>query len=143
MTLKNDLFNSNFNFEDIINLFIRDSFIADSKFVPVKYSNHTYPYDSYETEDSVHINIVAVDLDNDDIKVFIENDILSVSSNKKDDDKNKIYFHQKIASRSFNYQFKVDSKYDLDKINIKLEKGLLKISIPISNDKKKREISIH
>ena len=59
------------------------------------------------------------------------------------DSDNKDYIHKGIARRAFNLGWKVSPKYNLKKIDAKMENGLLSILVPIEPDAKPVEIKIN
>ena len=132
------------NLEDLCNVLIKDHYTTESSFKPIQYSKLNYPYDLYETDYGIYIEIAAIGIDKDDINVSIENNKISFIYDKLDkDEKERNYFHKRIINKSFNFTYKVDSKFDLKNINVSLDKGLLKVFIPISKDKKKIEVKIN
>jgi HSP20 family protein len=112
---------------------------------------YDYPVDILETPKGLQIEIAAVGLDKQDIKIKIEdNDILRVVYFKKErqlsdeaitaDDPS--YIHRGITRRSFNLGWKVSAKFDLEKLEAKLDKGLLIIQIPFSEKSEPKTIQI-
>ena len=111
-----------------------------------------YPVDILESEhDGLIIEIAAVGADKEDIKINVENsDILRISyerktlelseeAQKKADDS---YIQRGIARRSFNFGWKVSSKFDLELLQARLDKGLLRIEIPFSQKGSIKSIEI-
>ena len=100
-----------------------------------------YPVDIYETENGLCFELAVVGLDREDLDILVESDTLRVTHDgKKDNERN--YIQRGIARRSFDLAWKVASKFDLSKLNAKLDKGLLIIDVPYSESKAPKKISI-
>lgn len=127
-------------------VFFRDAFNSSNKFFQSIIDDSfkmTYPVDIFSDDNGIEIDIAVVGADKDDISIEIENDILTVSYKKQDDQNtNRYYYKRGIAKRSFSFAWKI-SKGDLDNIDVSLDKGLLKIFIPwIKEQKKSRTVKI-
>ena len=93
--------------------------------------------------------IAAVGLEKKDIELQVEDgNCLKVSytkpnieSNNSDIDAGE-YIHKGIAKRSFNLGWKISPKFDLTKIDAKMENGLLTISVPITEESRPKSIKI-
>jgi len=101
-----------------------------------------YPVDIYETTNGLEIDIAAIGLDRPDIKIDIKDDVLSVSHIKETKTNDDNYAYRGITQKSFNLAWRINEKFDLSKTNATLEKGLLKISIPIAPEKKSKQIEV-
>lgn len=121
-----DLFNTNGLFQDIW-----------SKPKPTI----SYPLDVKETGDGLEIDVAAVGLEKKDIDIEIkEGNILCISHQSlKNAD---VYIYKGITNKSFNLAWKISSKFDLSKINAKLDKGLLQIRIPVSPEKETKKVEV-
>jgi HSP20 family molecular chaperone IbpA len=100
-----------------------------------------YPVDIYETENGLCFELAVVGLDKEDLEIQVEGDTLRVTHDGKQDQE-RIYIARGIARRSFDLAWKVASKFDLSKLNAKMDKGLLLIDIPYSESKAPKKISI-
>jgi len=100
-----------------------------------------YPVDIYETENGLRFELAVVGLDKEDIQILIESDTLRVTHDKKEED-NKSYLQRGIARRSFDLAWKVAAKYDLAKLEAKLDRGLLILDIPLSEEKAPKKVTI-
>jgi HSP20 family protein len=134
------IFKPNFFVEDTIDIFFKDLFDNSNKFFQSVLDNSVklnYPIDIKETKNGLEIDIVAIGLDKQDIKVEVENNILRVSYDKpatqKDND--VVFYKRGITRKSFNFAWQI-SKCDMDAIDVKLDKGLLQIFIPWKEEKK-------
>jgi hypothetical protein len=83
-------------------------------------------------------------LPKDDVKVDIEDDILKISYNKPEEEKelHPGTIHRGLSKKSFSLGYKISAKYDLSLALAKLEDGLLEISIPIAEKAKPKTIKI-
>ena len=108
-----------------------------------------HPVDIILKEESMVFEIAAVGLEKKDIELQVEDgNCLKVSytkpnieSNNSDIDAGE-YIHKGIAKRSFNLGWKISPKFDLTKIDAKMENGLLTISVPITEESKPKTIKI-
>lgn len=127
-------------------LLFRNFFETESFFKPVVDSRPKYPVDIYETDEGLQFDIAVVGLDENDINIeIIDGDTLSISYNKnefEDSEYEQRYIHQGIAKRSFKLGWKISHKFDLNKIEATVEKGLLNIFIPCAEETKPKSITI-
>lgn len=102
--------------------------------------------DVYQTDDAVVVEAPLAGVNSDDVKVGIENGILTISgSSKKEhevDDKN--YYRKEVRSGAFYREIVLPAKVSEDKINAEFDDGMLKITCPKIQDKKstKTEVKI-
>jgi HSP20 family protein len=123
------------------------NFFDDDFFSPLPALKKTsYPVDIYETNDSLNIDIAAVGLDKSDIKIDITDGVLKVSHKKEDKKDIKTfkdkYEYRGITKKSFDLAWRINDKFDLSKTEAELEKGLLKIKIPLAPKKQPKEIEV-
>jgi HSP20 family molecular chaperone IbpA len=77
------------------------------------------------------------------VKIDIKDDVLTVSHAKEaSTEKEGKYAYRGITQKSFKLAWRINEKFDLTKTKASLEKGLLKITIPIAPEKKPKEIEI-
>ena len=101
-----------------------------------------YPVDIYETENGLRFELAVVGLDKEELEIQVEGDTLRIQHENQLDDSERIYLQRGIARRSFDLAWKVASKFDLTKLDARLEKGLLVIDIPTSETKAIKTIKI-
>jgi HSP20 family protein len=103
-----------------------------------------YPVDIYETDNGLCFELAVVGLDKEDLEIQVEGDTLRVTHEGRNNDENEIinYIARGIARRSFDLAWKVASKFELNKLTAKLDKGLLIIDIPYAESKVPKKISI-
>jgi len=85
-----------------------------------------------ETETGYNIEIAAPGLEKDEMKITVDNSILTISSSKKDNSKEKKlnYLKKEFGYSSFSRSFKLPEKAEIDKIEASHKNGILFISIP-------------
>jgi HSP20 family protein len=90
------------------------------------------PVNIHETADAYHLEINAPGRNKEDFKIAVENGLLTVSFEKKEENKTEDYktIRKEFASRSFKRSFSVDEKIETNNIQAKYENGLLKLLLP-------------
>jgi HSP20 family protein len=103
-----------------------------------------HPLNIFYDDTGLHFEVACTGLTKDDVKVDIEDDILKISYNKPEEEKETHpgAIHRGLSKKSFNLGYKISSKYDLSKSDGKLENGLLEIFIPITEKAKPKTIKI-
>ena len=102
-----------------------------------------YPVDIYETETGLRFELAVVGLDKSDIDILVESDILRITHDKQiTEEVEKSYLQRGIARRSFDLAWKIASKFNLAKLDAKLDKGLLIIDIPYAEEKAPKKVTI-
>ena len=103
----------------------------------------SYPVDIYETEKGLRFELAVVGLTESDLDIHVEGDTLRVKyKNPKTDELNIKYLQRGITRRSFDLAWKIASKFDLNKLDAFLDKGLLILDIPFADEKAPRKIEI-
>jgi len=132
---------TNFSEWDIL---FHNFFHPASGFGSASHTKQPHPLNIYYDETGLHFEVACTGLTKDDVKVDIEDDILKISYEKPEENK-QIHpgtIVNGLAKRSFNLGYKISSKYDLSKADGKLENGLLTIFIPITEKAKPKTIKI-
>ena len=90
------------------------------------------PVNIHETKDAYHIELSAPGLNKEDFKINVEEGLLTISFEKKEETKSDDYktVRREFAQRSFKRSFTVDEKTDVDNIQAKYEQGVLKLHLP-------------
>jgi len=97
-----------------------------------------------EKEKEFVVEVSLPGLKKDDVKIDLENDILTISSQKKEstEDKNDNYYRKEFHYGECDRSFTVPKNIDRDQISAKMEDGILTITLPkIEPDAKKNESS--
>ena len=123
-------------------ILIKDFFNSDTEFRPAHQTKINHPVDIYEADDGLNIDIACVGLTKKDIEITVEGDILKVEYNRDKSKKDESYVHRNIAKRSFNLGWRISRRFDLSKLNAKLELGLLQLSAPLTEDNKPKTVTI-
>jgi HSP20 family protein len=108
-----------------------------------------YPVDIIENKDGLEIDIAAIGLEKSDFKIDIKDDVLSISYINQDTSEQKVqkqnsrvFAYKGITRKDFNFAWRINDKFDLTKTQAELDKGLLKIFIPLAPEKKTKEIEV-
>lgn len=92
-----------------------------------------------ESTDAFEVELAAPGLDKKDFNIELNNDMLTISSEKRIE--NEIKEGQQFARREFSYQsfsrsFTLPNTVDNEKIRAKYENGILRVSIPKKEEAK-------
>jgi HSP20 family protein len=102
--------------------------------------------DVREDENGLKVVVELPGLSADDVSVSVENGILSISGEKKQEseegDSESNYHLVERRYGQFERTFRLPRGVDSDKVKAKFENGLLSIEIPKSEKAKKRQIAI-
>ena len=123
-------------------LLFKNFFDTDTSFQSHVDNKPKYPCDLFTTDDGLNIEIAAVGLDKKDIKIEAAENQINISYEKTEDDSSVDYIHRGIAKRSFNLGWKISPKFNLNRVDAKMDKGLLTIFIPIADEAKPKAITI-
>ena len=119
--------------------FYLDDFFDDFTPMP-KMPRMDMKCDIYEKGGNVHIELDVPGFDKNDIKLDVEDGILTVEATreneKEDEDKN--YYRKERVFGSFKRQFTVGNIKE-DEINAKFNNGVLKISFPKEEKKETKK----
>jgi HSP20 family molecular chaperone IbpA len=114
-------------------ILVRNFFDTETPFHPLHSVKLKHPVDVYEDGDGLHLEVACTGLTKEDVLINIEGDILRVSYEKGNDEPaNRDYHYSGIAKRSFNFGYKVNNRFNLSKVDAKMENGLLNITVPYS-----------
>jgi HSP20 family molecular chaperone IbpA len=106
-------------------------------------SKINYPVDIYEIGNGLRFELAVVGLDQDDLEILVEGDTLRISHDRKKADDVRPYIQKGIARRSFDLAWKVAAKFDLTQLTATMDKGLLIIDIPLSEERAPKKIAIN
>jgi len=100
-----------------------------------------------ENSDTFMIEVAAPGLDKSDFKIDINNNVLTISSEKesKQEDEKEKYIRREFSYSTFQRSFSLPDSVNQDKIKANHKDGILKIDIPKrdeAKEKPKREIKI-
>jgi HSP20 family protein len=97
------------------------------------------PLNIEETENSYILELIAPGLEKKDLQISIADDLLTVSFKHSEESKqeNRKWLTQQYMRREFSRTFTLDKSVNTEKIEANYENGILKISIPKSEQTKK------
>ena len=101
-----------------------------------------YPVDIYETENGLRFELAVVGLNQEDLDILVEGDTLRITHDRKTADVERPYIQKGIARRSFDLAYKVAAKFDLSSLTATMDKGLLIIEVPTSEERAPKKIEI-
>lgn len=126
-----------------------DDFFGDNWLLPRKYQNSTPAVNIMENEDAYSIEVAAPGYAKADFKVHVDNNVLSISVDKKEEHESqeKNYARKEFSFSSFERRFSLPKELvDVDKIEAAYENGILTVQLPKREEvkpKPAREIEIH
>jgi HSP20 family protein len=97
------------------------------------------PVNIHETNEGYHVELNAPGRNKEDFKVNVENGLLTISYEKKENTEQKDYktIRREFSFRSFKRSFTLDEKINADAIQARYENGVLKLYLP-----KKEEVKV-
>ena len=120
-----------------------DDFFSE---LPVVYKNDAgqewkgfAPVNIKENGGNYHIEVVAPGFEKADFKINLDQDILTISAEKKDENKqeNEKQIRKEYSFRSFKRSFTLDEKVNAENIEAKYANGVLTLNLP-----KKEEVKV-
>ncbi len=93
---------------------------------------HFPPVNIYETDAAYQLEIAAPGFDKADFNVKLENNLLTISTEKKEE-KNESTgksVRKEFSYKSFKRSFTIDEKIEAGNISAKYENGILKLDLP-------------
>jgi HSP20 family protein len=114
-------------------ILVRNFFDSETPFHPLHSVKLKHPVDVYENEEGLHLEVACTGLAKKDVAIDIEGDVLRVSYEKTEDtNEGRNYHYQGIAKRSFNFGYKVATRFRLSEAEAKMKNGLLTVTVPYS-----------
>jgi len=118
--------------------------------LPVPSSNNGFNFPAVnicETNDNYEMEFNVPGRKKEDFKITVDKNILSVSFEKKEEQKeeNKQFIKREFSAQSFKRSFTLDEKINADDINAKYENGILHLTLPKKEEVKvlPKEISVN
>lgn len=114
----------------------------DERNLPVGRNNLSMPAVNVSEMDSeFRIDVAAPGFDKEDFNINVENNVLTISSEKQIEEENKD--QETVNRREFTYgafqrSFNLPTSVDADKIKARYENGVLKITIPKKEEAKNK-----
>lgn len=100
--------------------------------------------DMWEQDEKVFVKMALPGLKEDDVKIKVEDNMLSISASRKEEEKedsSKKYYYRSMES-SYEQRFNLPCKVDSDKAEAKMENGVLTITLPKAEELKAKEIKV-
>ena len=100
--------------------------------------------DVYEDKDNIIIEAPLPKIDPEKININIEDNVLSISgaSEKKTEVDDKNYYRKEVRAGSFNRSVALPAAVEGDRAKAEYEDGILKITVPKSEQAKPKKIKI-
>ncbi len=100
--------------------------------------------DIYETNDAINIEVEAPGMKQEDIKINLENNTLTIYGERKFEKKeeNKNYYRMERSYGSFSRSFLLPENVNVEGIKAKYKDGVLTITLPKKPESKPKEIPI-
>ena len=119
--------------------FYLDDFFDDFVSLP-KVNNLDMKCDIYEKGGNVHIELEVPGYNKNDIKLDVENGVLTVEghTNSEKEDKEKKYFRKERISGSFRRKFTIGEVNEKD-IHAEFNNGVLKVTFPKEQKKESKK----
>jgi HSP20 family protein len=96
-----------------------------------------------ENADAFMVEMAAPGMVKDDFKIELNNDLLTISSEKKNENEVKegeTYTRREYSYQSFSRSFTLPKTVDAEKISAKYENGILSIAIPKKEEAKPKPV---
>ncbi|MDF1498708.1 MAG: Hsp20/alpha crystallin family protein [Patescibacteria group bacterium] len=128
-------------FRDIDKFFDQDDFFP---VIPAISRKSKPAIDIYQTKEDVVAEVALAGVDPNDVKVSVEDDVLTVKGEmkKEKETKEKDYYCKEIRSGSFMRSMSLPSHVKADRAQAESKNGVLKITIPKDERKMLKEIPI-
>lgn len=102
--------------------------------------------DMYEEGDNIIVKVKAPGFKEKNIDISIEDNTLTITgkeeSEEKEENKKRKYFRKEFRSQSFTRKIDLPYKVQTDKVKAELENGIIKVTLPKSEDVKPKQIKI-
>jgi HSP20 family protein len=147
LELRQPTYNDFWKFDEEFDLLWKSFFDPNALYRPIKEKAVSHPCDIQETDNGLCIEIAAVGLDKEELNIIVDSETLRVAYRKptseEEEEQNEYrYFQRSIKKASFDIAWKISSKFDLSKLEAKLDKGLLTLDIPFAKENKPKKVTI-
>ena len=119
-------------FDTFFNESSRDKYAASS----------SLSYDVYSDKKSFYLDIDVAGVAKENVKIDVENNVLKVSVDFPERQKESNYIVKKRPEGSISESFKISRDLDSEKISANFENGLLRVAVPIKEAVAGRTIEI-
>jgi len=121
-----------------------DRFFGEKPFVKRFPEGWSPSVDISETEDSLFVKAELPGLEAKDVNVSISGDLLTIKGEKKKEKEEKDEHHHYIEryAGTFQRSFRLPVSIQSDKVEASFKKGVLKVTLPKSEEARKKAIEI-
>ena len=123
-------------------ILVRNFFQDASQYSPLDQTKLSHPVDIYTNDKGLIFDVACTGIAKEDIEIQLQDNILRINYTKAKEEEDVDYIHKGIAKRSFNFGWKIDSKFDLSKAVAKFENGLLTIGVPFAKGSELKTLQI-
>jgi HSP20 family molecular chaperone IbpA len=123
-------------------ILVRNFFQDASQYSPLDQTKLSHPVDIYTNDKGLIFDVACTGIAKEDIEILLQDNVLRINYTKAKEEEDVDYIHKGIAKRSFNFGWKIDSKFDLSKAVAKFENGLLTIGVPFSKGSELKTLQI-
>jgi len=123
-------------------ILVRNFFQDASQFSPLAETKLSHPVDIYTNDKGLIFDVACTGIAKEDIEILLQDNVLRINYTKAKEEEDVDYIHKGIAKRSFNFGWKIDSKFDLSKAVAKFENGLLTIGVPFAKGSELKTLQI-
>ncbi len=123
---------------------LREPFSAVAPFAGLGSEEWLPSADISETKDKLLIKLDLPGLETKDVNVSVSGDILTIKGEKRkeEEEKDENYYHCERYCGSFQRSFRLPANIQSDKVEASFDKGVLKITLPRTEQAKKKEIEV-
>jgi HSP20 family protein len=131
--------------QDRMNRLFRESYGPEGREESLSNTSFAPPVDVYEDEHSVHLKIEVPGIDEKDVDVRIENNVLTVTGERKFEKEEKQENFRRVERQygSFTRTFTLPNTVDAEKVSANYDKGILKIALPKKAEAKPKQIKVN
>ena len=123
-------------------ILVRNFFQDASQYSPLEQTKLSHPVDIYTNDKGLIFDVACTGIAKEDIEILLQDNVLRINYTKAKEEEDVDYIHKGIAKRSFNFGWKIDSKFDLSKAVAKFENGLLTIGVPFAKGSELKTLQI-
>jgi HSP20 family molecular chaperone IbpA len=123
-------------------ILVRNFFQDASQYSPLDQTKLSHPVDIYTNDKGLIFDVACTGIAKEDIEIQLQDNVLRINYTKAKEEEDVDYIHKGIAKRSFNFGWKIDSKFDLSKAVAKFENGLLTIGVPFAKGSELKTLQI-
>lgn len=123
-------------FNDMLRPFGQGEDVSDRRWLPA--------VDIRETDEALTLNVDLPGIDKDDVHLTLENNVLTISGERKfeNEEKNDNYHRIERAYGAFSRSFSLPRNVKSAKVKASFDRGVLSIEIPKEEEAKPRRITI-